>query len=300
MRFSVSKINPDYDFDITGVSYAGNPISGTAMYITGKVEKLLKNLKDVSDCLVFIETGMEPEDALTKKNCFVVSDNPQIAYARFMTEYAEEKFREEANRKYSLIEGYYMGEGVEIGEDAYIEPGCLIGHDVQIGAHCRIMAGTVIKNSVIGDYFVCGENAVVGANGFTMAEDEQGNKFRIPTLGKVIIGDHVEIGQLDSICVGQGGNTIIRDYVKIDALVHIGHDDCLGGNTEVPAGAIVGGYVNIGEKAYIGINAVIRNRVDIGAGSLIGMGAVVTKGVAEHTTVVGNPAREFIRNPGKK
>ena len=61
----------------------------------------------------------------------------------------------------------------------------------------------------------------------------------------------------------------------------------------------MGGYVNTGEKAYIGINAVIRNSVNIGSGSFVGKGAVVTKSVAEHTVVVGNPAREFIRKSEK-
>lgn len=296
MRYNVSEINPDYDFDIVGASYAGNPVSGTAMYITKKVEKLMDNLIGISDCLVFIETGMEPEAVLKKYNCFVSSDNPQMSYAHFMEKFEMERFKEEAERNYEFVKGYYIGENVRIGEDAYIEPGCLIGHDVRIGDYCRIMTGSVIKNAIIGDYFVCGENAVVGANGFTMAEDKQGNKVRIPTLGKVIIGNHVEIGHLDSICVGQGGNTIIHDYVKIDSLVYIGHDAKLGKNTEIPAGVIVGGYVETGNKAYMGINSVIRNRVKIGAESVVGMGAVVTKSVPDFSTVVGNPAKLFHKN----
>lgn len=296
MRYNVSRLNPAYDFDITGASYAGSPVSGTAMYITKKVEHLLANLKGISNCLVYIETGIQPDKSLEKKNCFITSDNPQMAYARFMEEFAQARFQEEARRKYSLRDGYYIGEDVEIGEDAYIEPGCLIGHGVKIGCHCRIMAGSVIKNAVIGDYFLCGENAAIGTNGFTMAEDEQGNKFRMPTLGKVIIGNHVEVGCLDNISVGLGGDTIIQDYVKIDALVHIAHNDNLGRNTEIPAGVIVGGFVNTGEHAYMGINSSIRNRINLGTDCVVGMGAVVTKGVEPGKTVIGNPAREMVRH----
>lgn len=294
MRYNVSSLNPNYDFDIVGASYAGNPVSGTAMYITKKVEKLLDNLKGISGCLVFIETGMHPEKPLEETNCFVISDNPQMAYARFMEEFAQVRFEEEAKLKYSLHDGYYIGEIVEIGEDAYIEPGCLIGHGVKIGCHCRIMAGTIIKNAVVGDYFVCGENAVIGTNGFTMAEDEQGNKFRMPTLGKVIIGNHVEVGSLDNVSVGLGGDTVIQDYVKIDALVHIAHNDNLGKNTEIPAGVIIGGFVNTGERAYMGINSSIRNRINLGSDCVVGMGAVVTKGVEDGKTVIGNPAHEML------
>lgn len=293
IKFNISKLNPRYNFDVIGASYAGDPRPGTAMYITRKVEKLLDSLTGIFECLIFIETGIEPPPVLKEKNCFVVCDNPQMAYARFMEEFDRERFKEELKKSYILQDGYRVGENVIIGEDAYIEPGCLIGHGVKIGDHCRIMAGAVIKNAVIGDYFVCGENAVVGANGFTMAEDEWGNKFRMPTLGKVIIGNHVEVGCLDNISVGLGGDTIIQDYVKIDALVYIAHDDNLGKNTEITAGVIVGGFVNTGEHAYMGINSSIRNRIELGAGCIAGMGAVVTKGVQEDTVVVGNPAQKM-------
>lgn len=237
--------------------------------------------------LLLPKGGQRDENRVSKLNCFVPSDNPQLTYARFMENFAQARFEKEAKRKYSLRNGYYIGEGVEIGEDAYIEPGCLIDHDVRTGRHCRIMAGTVIKNAVIGDYFVCGENAAIGTNGFTMAEDEQGNKFRMPTLGKVI---------LDNVSVGLGGDTLIQDYVKIDALVHIAHNDNLGKNTEIPAGVIVGGFVNTGERAYMGINSSIRNRINLGAGCIVGMGAVVTKGVEDGKAVIGNPAQEMVRH----
>ena len=138
------------------------------------------------------------------------------------------------------------------------------------------------------------ENLVnVGANGFTMANDENGNKIRIYSLGKVVIGNNVEIGAHDNVSRGSGGDTVIEDNVKIDALIHIGHDAHLHKNVEITAGAVVGGFVDAQEGAYIGINSVIRNRVTLGAQSFIGMGATVTKSVPAGITVVGNPAKPF-------
>ena len=107
---------------------------------------------------------------------------------------------------------------------AYIEPGCFIGHNVKIGDNARILYGSVIKNAVVGDNFLCNEYALIGANGFNMAEDLDGNKIRIPSLGYVIIGNNVEIGAYNNISCGSGGDTIIEDWVKIDAHVHLGHD----------------------------------------------------------------------------
>ena len=141
--------------------------------------------------------------------------------------------------------------------------------------------------------FLCNEQAVIGANGFTMATDRNGNKLRIPTLGGVRIGNHVEVGAHDGISCGSSGNTIIEDYVKLDALVHIGHDVHLEKNVEITAGVIIGGFCTLGEEAYAGINSCLRNRRTIGSNVTIGMGTTVIRDIPANTTVVGNPAREL-------
>lgn len=292
MKYHVKQLNPDYDFEIEGASYIGTPLSNTAMFISRKVEHLLQNLNNVSECLIFAENGIVIPADLARKHCFICSDSPQRSYAEFINKFSEARFMENRMKKYTLTpEGYYIGENVHIGENAYIEPGCMLGHDIVIGNNARILSGTVIKNAIIGNDFLANEYAVIGSNGFTMAEDASGNKFRIPTLGKVIIHDHVEIGAHDNLSCGSGGDTVIGNYVKIDALVHIGHDVHIADNVEITAGGIIGGFASIGEKAYTGINACIRNRISLGDYCTIGMGATVTKSVLPGITVAGNPAR---------
>lgn len=296
MEYNVRELDERYDFTVSGASYIGDPRAHTAMYVTKKVSHLLENIRGLAGCLVFAETGIEADDALREENCFVFSDNPQLAYVRFVSRLAKQREQEERSRTYTLTEeGYYLGENVRIGENAYIEPTALIGHDVVIGKNAFIGAGAVIKNAVIGDDFVCNAHAVIGSPGFTMCEDEEGNKLRIPSLGRVVIGNFVEVGVGDNISVGSSGDTIIEDYVKLDVLIHIGHDVHIQKNAELTAGAIVGGFDQIGERAYCGLNAAIRNRVSVGADGFIGMGAVVTKSVEPGVTVVGNPARKFER-----
>ncbi|MDE6406916.1 MAG: hypothetical protein K2M20_14845 [Lachnospiraceae bacterium] len=296
MEYNVHEIDSRYDFAVQGVSYIGSPKPYTAMYVTKKVAHLLENIRGLGCCLVFAETGMEADAALQEENCLVFSDNPQLAYVRFVNGLADRREEREKNRKYTCTEdGYYLGENVQIGENARIEPTALIGHDVVIGKNAFIGAGAVIKNAVIGDDFVCNAHAVIGSPGFTMCEDEKGNKLRIPSMGRVVIGNFVEVGVGDNISVGSSGDTIIEDYVKLDVLIHIGHDVHIQKNAELTAGAIVGGFDQIGERAYCGLNAAIRNRVTVGADGFIGMGAVVTKSVEPGVTVVGNPARKFER-----
>ncbi len=276
---------------IKGASYIGEPKSYTVMYISKKVEHLLKNLEGIEGSLIFAEEGIDVPDAYAEKNRFVYTENPQREYAEYMQIYADRKWNADKGRHYTLTnEGYYLGENAKIGDNACIEPGCLIGHDVIIGKNAHIRAGVKIKNAVIGDDFIANENAVIGADGFTMAIDLKGNKFRIPTLGKVIIGNGVEIGALNNVSVGSGRDTVIEDYVKLDALVHVGHDVRIKKNTEVTAGVIISGFAVIGEDVFIGVNASVRNRVELADSCFIGMGANVTKSVNGQEIVAGNPA----------
>ncbi|MBR3243684.1 MAG: hypothetical protein IKF90_13485 [Parasporobacterium sp.] len=294
MRFNVERIVVGKKFYIDGLSYAGNPRSNTAMFITKKVEALLQSLVSVKECLIFAEEGLVVPEKLANKNAFVFSERPQLSYARFAQQFADEQFEEEKSHRFLLSsEGYYFSDNVVIPKSAYIEPGCVIGPDVWIGENARILAGTIIRHSTIGNYFYSNENAVIGANGFTMVDDECGNKLRTPSLGRVIIGNNVEIGAHDNISRGSGGDTVIEDYVKLDALVYIGHDAHICSNVVIAAGSIIGGFDVLDAHSYIGLNATLRNRIRIGDNALIGMGSTVTKSVEAGITVAGNPARLF-------
>ena len=296
MRFRADRIIKGKEFDIVGASYIGAPRSNTAMFITKKVEHLLSALKSVRECLVFAETGIEVPEELKKNHAFVLTDKPQLAYARFANLFAEERYIEEKKMKYTLTPGgYYVSADVYLPEDAYIEPGCIIGPDVQMGKKARVFAGAIIRRSTIGDDFIANEHAVIGANGFTMAEDEEGKKIRIPTLGRVIIGNQVEIGVHNNVSCGSGGDTILEDNVKTDALIHIGHDVHLHKNVEVTAGVTFSGFVEAGEGAYLGVGSVVRNRIVLGDHAFIGMGSNVTKSVEANTVVAGNPAKPFVK-----
>lgn len=289
---NVGEFYHGYDFLITGASYAGYPRNNTMMYISKKVGHLIENLYDFEQCLVFVEKGISVPDEIKEKNCVVECDNPQYEYVRIAGVYYKMKCEEEKKLSYILTDdGYYIGDNVNIGDNSYIEPGCLIGHNVTIGNNATILFGSVIKHSIIGDNFMCNENAVIGNFSFTMAEDTEGNKIRIPALGRVIIGDNVEVGACNDIACGACGDTVLEDYVKLDSLIHIGHEAVLRKNTEVTAGVIVAGFAEIDEHSYLGINSSIKNRIHLGRNCYVGMGTNVTRDVEPEITVVGNPAR---------
>ena len=294
MKINAGTYCPGYDFDIFGVSYIGNPKPNTAVFVSKKVQYLLEKVMNVSEVLIFAEAGMEIPSEVTLHNAVYFSDSPQFDFTKCVEAFAIEARNEERKQKYILAdEGYYISEATTIGENTYIEPGCVIGPDVQIGKNACIMAGTIIKHATIGDNFLCNENAVIGSYSYTLTQDKDGNRYRIPTMGRVVIGNNVEVGANNAIARGTCGDTVIEDHVKMDSLVYIGHDSCLRKNVEISAGVSVAGFVEAEQNARLGIGASIRNRITIGENSMIGMGSVVTKSVEEGTTVVGNPAKLF-------
>ncbi len=292
MDFDVGKVCQGCHFTVNGVSYAGRPRDHTAMYIAKKVEYLVANLHGHKNCLCFLEEGVDVPESLKQGNAFLFSSNPAYEYALFAQGMEQAIKAQELAAGYTLTEGgYYVGEQVSIGKNAVIEPGALIGHGVVVGEDARIMAGSVIKHATIGNRFLCNENAVIGSPSFTMAEDGAGNKVRIPSLGHVVVGDNVEVGSGSDIAAGCCGDTVLEDYVKLDSLVHIGHEAYLHKNTVITAGVTLAGFVEVFSHAYLGMNASVKNRLAVGSRSLVGMGAVVTKPVEEGAVVVGNPAR---------
>lgn len=292
MEYNVSELDPKYDFIVNGASYIGAPKPNTVMFLSKKVEHLLSSLSGISKCLVFVENTIKVPEELTKDNCFVFTAYPQKAYADFVQAMAANRAEGSLQGPYKITEhGYFIGENVQIGPDCKIEPLCLIGPNVTIGAHVSIGSGTRIRDTVLGDRVIVGNNAVLGTRSFTMAEDAKRYLTRIPTLGRIVIGNDVEIGALDQISAGCAGDTVIGDNVKMDTMVYIGHDCVVGKSTILSAGVIVAGYVTIGEHVRVGVNAGIRNRITVGAYSYVGMGSVATKSIAPQMAVAGNPAK---------
>lgn len=112
-----------------------------------------------------------------------------------------------------------------------------------------------------------------------------------PVTAGVRIGDDVEIMDHANIDRGLDRDTTIGDGTVIDRGVHVAHDSIIGRNCILVAGTVVGGFCELGDDVYLGINVSVKPRVKIGAGAKIGMGAVVLHDVPAGEVWVGNPAR---------
>lgn len=266
------------------VSYIGNPKDNSVMYVSKKVEALLRNLEGHTGCLVFCEEGCIVPASVREKNEIVMTASPQLDYARYV-----EHLPLAPEGKYSLTEqGVWLGENVTLGRNVRLEPLCLIGHGVVIGDNTVIKSGSRLCRAVIGSHVTVEANAVIGTECFTYTADEQDNLYKIPSGGRVLVGDYAFIGASAAIEAGSVGDTRIEPYAKIDAHVSIGHDAFVGSNSEITAGAVLGGFAVIGQKVFIGMNATVKNRVEIGQNSIIGMGCIVTKNIPRDSKMTGN------------
>lgn len=210
---------------------------------------------------------------------------------------------------FSTIEHFYAEpeDHPAIGQFTYISPKVMLGKRVRIGHNCtldgEIVIGddTVIWNHVtmvnrvtVGRRCDIHSGAVIGHDGFAYVEDSRGQKQMVKHFGGVSIGDDVLVGDNVCICRGTIDDTVLSDGVKIDNLSHIAHNCFLGRNAALAYPCRLGGSTQIDENGYLAA-ALIRNQAHIGAGAFIGMGAVVVKDVEAGQTVVGNPAKPFIR-----
>lgn len=147
----------------------------------------------------------------------------------------------------------------------------------------------VIRHARIGERFRCDSFVTIGTEPFSFLPGIP--RVRRPVTAGVVIGDDVEIMSHTNIDRGTERDTTIGSGTKIDRLVHVAHDALVGENCILVAGTIVGGFAELGDGVYCGMNVSIKPRVKVGAGAQLGAGAVVLKDVGANEVWVGNPAR---------
>ncbi len=154
-------------------------------------------------------------------------------------------------------------DGATIGRGTVIGPGCVIGREARIGEDCVLESNVSICHGVrIGDRVLLHPGAVIGADGFGIANDE-GVWVKVPQLGSVSIDDDVEIGANTAIDRGAIADTIIEEGVKLDNLIQIGHNVRIGAHTAIAAGVAIGGSASIGKRCTIGGACSIAGHLEI-------------------------------------
>lgn len=142
--------------------------------------------------------------------------------------------------------------GAKIGDNAEFGPGCHVGRGAEIGDGTRLVGHAWIgTDCVVGRNCVLHPGVIVGGDGFGYAQD--GSRWvKVPQLGRVVIGDDVEIGANSTVDRGTLTDTVIESGVKIDNLVQIAHNVRIGENTAIAACVGIAGSTTIGKRCAIG------------------------------------------------
>ena len=183
-----------------------------------------------------------------------------------------------------------IGAGAEVGAGARIGPHCHIGRGVVIGEGARLEANVTATHAVVGRHVSVLAGARIGQAGFGFVESD-GGLMRVPQLGRVIIGDGVEIGANTTIDRGALDDTVIGEGTKIDNLVQIGHNVRIGRYCVIAAQAGLSGSCVVGDRVMMGGQVGVADHISIGDGVRLMAQAGVSRNVPSGEIWGGSPAR---------
>jgi len=242
-------------------------------------------------------------DAAPQGMALLVTETPYHAYARVASAFYPAPSATGAVHKAAVID-----ESARVSDDADIAAGAVIDAHAEIGAGCRIGANTYIGAGVVlGDGSSVGPNATVanaivgknviihtgvriGQDGFGFAMGPGGHE-KVPQLGRVVIGDNVEIGANTTIDRGTGPDTVIGDGCKIDNLVQIGHNVQMGRHCVIVSHVGISGSTELGDFVVLAGQAGIAGHLKIGTGARMAAQSGVMQDVAPGAELGGSPAR---------
>jgi UDP-3-O-[3-hydroxymyristoyl] glucosamine N-acyltransferase len=292
----------------------------------------IASIKDAStDDLVFVEDPENMESALKSSAAAVIagefaaglmakpiliSSQPRLAFARAARVLCPAPKRKAGVHANAIVSpsarigknvcveaGAVIGNAVEIGDNTWVGTGTSIAANVKVGSDCELYPNVIIYAATrLGNRVIVHAGAVLGSDGFGYVRDRATGRYeKFPQVGRLEIEDDVEIGANTTIDRGALAVTRIARGVKIDNLVHVGHNVCIGedvviaaqtgfsGSITVEKNAVIGGQVGIGEQATIGEGVMLG-----GQSGVLPKKILRGKGIAFWGTPA-KPLREYLK-----
>lgn len=193
-----------------------------------------------------------------------------------------------------------IAEQVELADNVTVGVGCYIGPNTRIGVGTQLWQHVVIyHNCVIGENCLVHAGTVIGADGFGWA-NEGGKWIKIPQLGRVVIGNRVDIGASTTIDRGALDDTIISDGVIIDNQCQIAHNVFIDEDTAIAGCTVLAGSCRIGKRCLIGGATAINGHISVCDDVQISGFSMVIKEITEPgayaSGIPAAPQREWRRN----
>lgn len=279
----------DGDVEITGIGGAALASNGQVTFIADK--KYLPSLSESSASAVLLSS---PLDNCAVPNQLIVAD-PYLAYAKLTLVFDNRPKTPNAIHPSAVVaETAQIGVGVKVAPHCVIEAGAIIGDNTELcagavvgpnavlGTDCLLHANvTIAHNCTLGNNVKIHSGTTIGSDGFGYAPSKEEGWVKIHQLGRVIIGNGVEIGANCAIDRGAIQDTIIEDGVIIDNLVHIAHNVQVGQRTAIAGCVGIAGSTVIGSGCTIAGFVAINGHLTIADNVHFNGGTIVTKSIDE-------------------
>jgi UDP-3-O-[3-hydroxymyristoyl] glucosamine N-acyltransferase len=263
---------------LTGVASVASARSSDLVY-AGDEKHLADALKSQAGAVIAGDFARD----VTFKKPHIVAQNPKLAFARAAN------LLHSGEKPVGINPTAIVSPEAKLGKDVFVGPLCVIAGgvigdgthigarstvapDVEIGKHCKIHANVTIRSgTTLGDNVEVQSGTVLGSDGFGyVRDDETGHYEKFPQIGRLEIGDDVEIGANVTIDRGALDATVISRGVKIDNMVHIGHNVTVGENVVIAAQTGISGSVVIEKNVIIAGQVGIADHVRIEEGVILG------------------------------
>lgn len=185
----------------------------------------------------------------------------------------------------------FVDEDVQIGARSVLYPGVFLGKGVRVGEDCMLWPNVVVREgTLIGSRVIVHPGAILGADGFGYAR-RQGRFIKIRHVGIVVVEDDVEIGANATVDRATLGRTVLRRGVKLDNLVHIGHNVDVGEDSIMAAQCGISGSTTIGNRVMMGGQVGLVDHLAVGDDAILIAQSGVIGNVPGGVTFSGYPAR---------
>ena len=244
-------------------------------------------LDEIKNCKAGVIVASKP---WVEGKSYIIVNDPLRALHRVeaFSQWQKREKNEKDIHETAIIEtSATIGQNAKIGAHVYIGKECVVGDNVKIYPGAKILDRCIIGNNVI-----IYAGVVIGSDGFGYRAMKTG-LYKIPQIGIVRIGDHVEIGANTTIDRAAFEETVIGDGCKIDNLVQIAHNVIIGKSCVILAQTGIAGSVKIGMGCQIGGQVAIRDHITIGNGVKIVSKSAVMNNVKDGEVLAGAPAIPF-------
>ncbi len=294
-EFVQARVVGDGGVEVTGISSIQSASHGDLVFVED--EKNLRAALESPASAVIVGSFATGK---TNSKPLLVSTQPRLAFARAAQLLCPREEQQPGIHPSAVVysaarlgkgvtvrERAVIGEGAEIGSKTRIGAGSVIGAGVSVGRDCDLYPNvTIYPGTRLGDRVIVHAGAVLGSDGFGYVRDAATGRYeKFPQVGRLEIGDDVEIGANTTIDRGALEVTRIGRGTKIDNLVHIGHNCQIGedvviaaqvglsGSIVIEKNVVLGGQVGVGEHARLkegvmlgGQSGILPNKVFRGKG----------------------------------